>query len=241
MQEQNNLKSSDWEKKYLKYKCKYLNLKSQIEQQEKKTQTPNNMIGAGSCESDKNLSNVFEVVLGGKIKSGQWDPKTLLLDCVADTKMQTETVKQIDWMISNGKIKPNTKQLDITLAYAVFCGYYIIVEKLISLGANPLIRYDTNTLVDIATNLFFNKTAQVLIKHGAQSKNFYPQTQLVSTGYNLSNDPENLVESNGQENLISKKMYTQLKDKMSQSNKYSFEKLSRNIFKLGLKGKVELK
>ena len=175
------------------------------------------------------------------LKSGQWDKKTLLLDCVADTKMQTETVKLINWMISKGKIKLNSKQLDITLMYTVFCGYYIIVEKLIDLGANPLIRYNTNTLVDIATNLYFNKTAQVLIKHGAQSKNFYSQTQLVSTGYDFSNDPENLVESNGKENLVSKKIYTELKEKMALTNKYSFENLSRNIFKLGLKGKIELK
>lgn len=228
----------NWEKKYLKYKSKYLSLKSTYIDEKTKTNNINQMVGAG-CERNIDNNHIFLAMIKSNLESGNWDKKTLLLDCVHDTKMQTETVKMIDCMISTKQIKLNKKQLDIALMYAVFCGYYIIVEKLISLGANPLIRHEGNTLVDVAINLFFHKTAEILIKYGGVSKNFYLTKQFPTSEYNFTNEPENLVLP--KDNQIKESIYKELKEKMSLTNKYSFDNLSRNIFKIGLKGKVELK
>ena len=239
----------EWKKKYLKYKLKYLDLKKS--QSNVIKHNSNIMVGAGKNITDNQIhedeKEMFSMVVEKNLKSGVWDKKTLLLDCVANVKMQTETVKMLDWLISSNQTKPTKKQLDITLVYAVFCGYYIIVKKLINLGANPLIRYETNTLVDIATNLYLYKTAKVLFDSGAQSNNFYSSKQFITGQNNFSNDPENLVDSENlvetedRENSIKNKMYIELKEKIIKTNKFNFENLNRNIFKLGLKGKVELK
>ena len=241
----NEKQELEWKKKYLKYKLKYLDLKKNGFELKNQPTNINTMVGAGNNVSDNKIhedeKEIFSMVVEKNLKSGIWDKKTLLLDCVSDVKMQTETVKMLDWLISSGQTKPNKKQLDATLAYAVFCGYYIIVKKLISLGANPLIRYETNTLVDIATNLYFYKTAKVLFDSGAQSNNFYSSAQFVTGQNNFSNDPENLVETEDKENLIKNNIYTELKEKIMSQNKFNFENLNRNVFKLGLNGKVELR
>lgn len=221
----------DWKKKYIKYKIKYIALKKSFE-----TKQNYNVFGGGKDNeediNEENEKKIFTKLVENNLEKKIWDSKSLLLDCIAQTQMQTETVKLIKWVIANEIAKPSQMQLDMCLTYSVFCGYYTIANNLIKLGANPQITYNDETLVDIALKFHFYKTAKVLMNNGAISKEFYNQTQMVQDQYNFSNDPENFVgERSDEMKRISDQVVALFKEKLLSKSKYNFQNLSRNSVK----------
>jgi len=216
----------DWKNKYLKYKLKYIELKNQTQNQSKQ-------IGG-----TKNENKIFDELIDYNIKKNNWNLKTLLLDCIRQTTMQTETVNLINYIIKNNIIKPSKKHKELALIYAVSKGYYILVEELIKLGTNPNIPNYGENLIDNAIKSHYHKTAKVLLKYGCVGKNFYSQEQLLSNEINFSNDPENIVGLNGQSqnlsnpNIYSEVIYDEFKELLLSSNRYNFENIARNNFKL---------
>jgi hypothetical protein len=226
----------NWKNKYLKYKLKYNELKNDIG----KKNIQNNILSGGNYnyltpDSEEIFSQIYE----DNIENGNWDKKTILLDCIGSTQMQTETIKFIKFIIEKKKINLTKSQLEIGLVFSVFCGYYLIVEELIKLGANPNVNYGDWTLVDTAIDFYFYKTAKILMGHGGLSKKYYSQEQLNSL-ISFSNDPENYIgQSNGNTVKLDNQIYIQFKQKILNGEKFNFENLSRNI--LGTKLKKMIK
>jgi hypothetical protein len=230
----------DWKNKYLKYKSKYLNLKKNLEK---------NSFQTGG--NDYNIDNNFNVypfeinnvdnktymdIIKNNFKEKIWKKETAILDCIKSTTMQTETNKLIDYMISNEIIELDKKALDIALTYAVFKGLYLIVEKLLKLGANPnLIYKNGSTLTDIAYSFYFYKTASILKKYGSHSKNFYSQTQLPIANtinkYDFSKDPENYVKDVDLISVNADNIYEELKESLLSKSPYAFENSLKYKFK----------
>jgi len=219
----------NYKNKYLKYKLKYIELKNN----EKK----NNILkgGAELTNTDIKLSdkNILLEIIEKNLKNNNWNKKTIILDCISETKMQTETNKLINYIINKKIIKPSKKQLEIALIYSVFCGYYIIVEELLKFDINSNILYNNMNLVDIAIGLYFFKTAKILMKNNSLSKNFYNQNQIISDQYNFSHDYENIINNN----IIDKKeklnydLYYKFKEILLKNSTFNFSNLNRNIVK----------
>ena len=225
----------DWKNKYLKYKLKYIKLKNKLNLESNK----NNTIIGGSHQSKPDEETIFLELIENNLKNKNWDKKTLILDIISATQMQTGTNKLIDLVISKDMTKPGTKQLNTSLTFAVANGYYLIVEKLIKLGANPNIKFNTDSLVDLALKLYFYQTARVLMGAGVIGNHTYSLNKTNPENYNFSNDPENIV-NNNTEQIISNKIYMELKEKLLLGRKFNFENLSRNNFKLEMKGKIDI-
>lgn len=219
----------DWKNKYLKYKLKYTELKKSIN-----IENMNNNLLGGTIELAPDEEQIFSQMYNDNIESGKWDKKTILLDCIEATKMQTETIKFINYIINKKKITPAKKHLEITLIFAVFCGYYLIVDELIILGANPKTQYNNWSLVDTAIDFYFYKTAKILMKHGGLSKKYYSLEQL-NPMINFSNDPENYINLSDNTKKLDNQIYLQFKEKITTGGKFDFENLSRNILKHKLK------
>lgn len=225
----------DWKNKYLKYKLKYIELKNTLKN---KKNIQNNNLLMGGAELTPDEEQIFSQIYNNNIENGSWDKKTILLDCVEATKMQTETIKFIKFIIDNKNITPTKKQLETVLVFSVFCGYYLIVEELIRLGANPNINYNDWTLVDTAIDFFFYKTAKMLMKYGGLSKKYYSQEQL-NTMIEFSNDPENYVNQKNGLIKLDNQIYQQFKEKMLNGEKFNFENLSRQIQRRKLKKMIK--
>lgn len=225
----------DWKNKYLKYKLKYIELKNTIEN-EKNIHNKKLLIGGADLTQDE--EQIFSQIYNNNIENGSWDKKTILLDCVEATKMQTETIKFIKYLVENKNITLGKKQLEIVLVFSVFCGYYLVVEELIKLGANPNINYNDWTLVDTAIDFFFYKTAKMLMKYGGMSKKYYSQEQL-NTMIDFSNDPENYINQTNKTKKLDNQIYLQFKEKMLNGEKFNFENLSRHILKTKLKKMIK--
>jgi hypothetical protein len=224
----------DWKNKYFKYKLKYIELKNII----KNKNIKENKLLIGGAELTPDEEHIFSQIYNDNIENGSWDKKSILLDCVDATKMQTETIKFIKYLIEHKNMKPNKKQLESVLVFSVFCGYYLIVEELIRLGANPNINYNDWTLVDAAIDFFFYKTAKMLMKYGGLSKKYYSQEQL-NTMLNFSNDPENYILQSANSIKLDNQIYSQFKEKMLNGEKFNFENLSRHILKTKLKKMIK--
>ena len=217
----------DWKNKYFKYKLKYIELKKSYE-----NKNPNTLIGGNS--NDK----IFDELIAHNLKKNNWNIKTLLLDLIHDSKMQTETNKLINYVISNNIMKPSKKHIELALIYASSNGYYIIVEELIKLGANPNIPYLGLSMIDNAVKSNYHKTAKILMKYGGKSKHFYNHNQFMKNDIVFSNEPENIIEFSKQNNDYTIHIYNDFKDKLLSNSKYNFENLSRNNFKLEFKNKI---
>ena len=218
----------EWKQKYLKYKLKYLHLKKN----HKSTQ----MGGKKNYSIElEDLDTIAELV-ESKLKNKEWNKKTILLDCVDSTQMQTETIKLIKYIGKTTNIMLVKKHLESALILAVFCGYYLIVDELIKQGANPNLSYNGLSLVDIAVKFYFYKTAKVLMDSGGLSRTFHNSNQMFESQHNLNADPENLVILS--DDLKSSKIYWQLRDKLLSSSKFQFDNLSRNIIKSNLENHV---
>jgi len=193
-------------------------------------------------ETNSDDTNIFSKLISDNLKKGIWDKKTILLDCIGSTGMQTETNKLINYICSSNIVNPNKKHLEMSLVYAVYCGYYIVVEELIKLGANPNIQYNGFALADTAINFCFFKTAKVLMNHGGLSKNFYSSNQLIGDQYNFSNDPENFVKSpnTNKPNQIDEQIYRQFKEKLLTNSLFNFENLNTNILKTKFKKNIKI-
>jgi hypothetical protein len=215
----------DWKNKYLKYKLKYFELKKTIEINSLSKQF------GGTTNKDKN--KIFDELIDYNIKKNKWNFKSLLLDCIKQTTMQTETANLIDYIIKNNIIKPSKKHMELALIYAVYKGYYIIVEELIKLCINPNIPNFGQNLIDNSINNHYYKTAKVLLKSGCVGKNFYSQEQMLSNQINFSNDPENIVGLNIQTHpdIYSEVIYEEFKEILLSNSRYNFENLARNNFK----------
>jgi hypothetical protein len=225
----------NWKNKYLKYKVKYVELKNDIS----KKNVQNNILSGGYYNyllPDE--EQIFSQIYNTNIENGNWDKKTLLLDCIKATKMQTETIKFIKFIMENKKITPTKSQLEIALVFSVFCGYHLIVEELVKLGANPNINYGEWTLVDTAIDFYFYKTAKMLMKYGGMSKKYYSQEQLNSM-ISFSNDPENYISQSDNTKKLDNQIYLQFKEKLLNGDKFNFENLSRNILKAKLKKMIK--
>ena len=223
----------NWKNKYLKYKLKYIKLNNIIG-----IGVKNNILVGGLNELVPDEELIFSQIYNDNIENNKWDKKSILLDCVASTQMQTETIKFIKYIIKNKKITPTKSQLEIVLVFSVFCGYYLVVEELIKLGANPKINYGDWTLVDTAIDFYFYKTAKVLMGSGGLSKKYYSQEQLNSI-MNFSNDPENYVSQSDNTKKLDNQIYLQFKEKLLDGQKFNFENLSRNILKTKLKKMIK--
>ena len=221
----------DWKNKYLKYKLKYIELNKYLKNTNKNKDNKL-LIGGGDLTPDE--KQIFSQIYNNNIENGSWDKKSILLDCVEATKMQSETIKFINYIINYKNIIPSKKQLETVLVFSVFCGYYLIVEELIKLGVNPNINYNDWTLVDTASDFFFYKTAKMLMKYGGMSKKYYSQEQL-NTMIDFSNDPENYVNQSENSKKLDNKIYLQFKEKMLNGEKFNFKNLSRHILKTKLK------
>lgn len=215
----------EWKNKYLKYKSKYIELKN--------TQK-NILYGGDNYELSPDEEEIFSQIYDENLKNDSWNKKSILLDCIKASKMQTQTIKFIKYLMGKKKITPTKKQLEIVLIFSVFCGYYLIVEELIRLGANPNINYGEFTLVDTAIDFYFNKTAKILMSHGGLSKKYYSHEQLNSL-INFSNDPENYLPESDYTTKVDNQIYLLLREKLILGGKYNFENLSRNISKIKLK------
>lgn len=220
----------EWKNKYLKYKLKYTELKKTIEEKNIKNK---NFFGGG-YEMYPDEEEIFSQMYMDGITSGKWNKKTILLDSIETTKMQTETIKLIKYIINKKKIIPSKKHLEMALIFSVFCGYHLIVDELVVLGANPKISYNDWTLVDTAIDLYHYKTAKVLMKHGGLSKKYYSKEQL-GTVINFSNDPDNYINQSENTKKIDNKIFLEFKEKLINGGKFDFENLSRNILKNKLK------
>jgi hypothetical protein len=225
----------DWTNKYLKYKLKYIKLKKKIKNN-KNIINVNLLLGGANLTPDE--EQIFSQIYNNNIENGSWDKKSIFLDCIEATKMQTETIKFIKYIIENKNITPSKKQLEIVLVFSVFCGYHIIVEELIKLGANPNIYYNDWTLVDTAIEFYFYKTAKILIKNGGMSKKYYSQEQL-NPIINFSNDPENYINQLENSKKLNNKIYLQFKEKLLSREKFNFENLSRHILKIKIKKMIK--
>ncbi len=231
----------DCKNKYLKYKLKYIELKKKLEtngySDTNKTLQRNKL--GGGYEKNPDDYTLFDELIKKNLEDESWNKKTLLIDCIDGTSMQTETNKLLKYIIGKQIISPTKKHLDMALVFAVFCGFYIVVEELIKLGANPNVKYDYLPLVDIALEFYFYKTAKILMENGGQSKNYYSQSQLVSSQYNFSNDPENYVGDSNKSNK-NKQIYKLFKEKMLNGSSFNFDNLSRNLFSNKLKSNIEI-
>jgi hypothetical protein len=221
----------NWKNKYLKYKLKYIELKNVIGQ---KKNIQYNVLTGGYEYLTPNEEQIFSQIYNDNIENNKWDKKSILLDCIEATKMQTETIKFIKYIGKNKKITPTKSQLEICLIFSVFCGYYLVVEELINLGANPNINYGDWSLVDTAIDFYFYKTAKILMEHGGLSKKYYSQEQL-NLMMNFSNDPENYISMSDNTKKLDNQIYLQFKEKLLNRKKFNFENLSRNILKTKLK------
>jgi len=225
----------DWKNKYLKYKLKYIELKNLINKEKK---TKQNILLGGADGLTPDEEQIFSQIYTTNLENGKWDKKTILLDCIGETKMQTETIKFINFLTDYKNISPTQKQLDMTLCFSVFNGYYLIVEKLINLGANPNINHNNKTLVDTAIDLYFYKTAKVLMNHGGLSKKYYSKEQFDSK-INFSNDPENYIGQKYFDSNFNNQIYLLFREKMLEKGKFNFEDLSRNILKKKIKKMIK--
>ena len=223
----------NWKNKYLKYKLKYIELKNH---KEKKNIQNNILFGGTILTPDE--EQIFSLIYNNNIENGTWDKKSILLDCIEATKMQTETIKFLKYIIETKNITPTKKQLETILVFSVFCGYYLIVEELIKLGSNPKINYNDWTLVDTAIDFYFYKTAKILMKYGGLSKKYYSQEQLNSI-INFSNDPENYINQSDKTKKLDNQIYLQFKEKLLNGEKFNFENLSRNVLKVKLKKMIK--
>ena len=222
----------DLKNKYLKYKLKYVELKNTIEK--KNIQKKILLGGEYGMVSTPDEKQIFSQIYDNNMEKGKWEKKSILLDCVEATKMQTETIKFIKYIIHDKKLTPTKKQLETVLVFSVFCGYYLVVEELIKLGANPIMNYNELTLVDIAINFYFYKTAKMLMIHGGLSKKYYSQEQL-NSNINFSNDPENYINFSLNSTKLDNQIYLQFKEKLLNGEKFNFENLSRIILGIKLK------
>lgn len=223
----------DWKNKYLKYKVKYLKLKNSIIDNNVLLGEDNNVLLGGDnnqFELNPDEEEIFAQLYKTNIDNGNWNKKSIILDCISSTKMQTETVKFIKFLIDKEKIIPNKKQLEIALVFSVFGGYYLIVEELLKLGANANINYGNTTLVDTAISFYFYKTAKILMKYGGLSKKYYSPEQF-NPSINFSNDPENYINQSKNSNKLDEQIYLEFKKKLLEGGNYNFENLSRKISK----------
>lgn len=225
----------DWKNKYLKYKLKYIELKNLIDNEK---EIKKNILLGGADSLTPNEEQIFAQIYTTNLENDKWNKKTILLDCIGETKMQTETIKFINFLTNYKNILPTKKQLDMALCFSTINGYYLIVEKLINLGANPNINHNNKTLVDTAINLYFYKTAKILMNHGGLSKKYYSQEQFDSK-INFSNDPENYIGQNHFDNNFNNQIYLLFRKKMLDKGKFNFEDLSRNILQKKIKKMID--
>ena len=101
---------TDYKKKYLKYKLKYLDLKKngfELKNQPANTNTNiNTMVGAGNNVSDNKIhedeKEIFSMVVEKNLKSGIWDKKTLLLDWREGERYFAQQLTDYDVASNNG-------------------------------------------------------------------------------------------------------------------------------------------
>ena len=88
----------DWKNKYLKYKLKYVELKNILKKNEKNIHN-NNLLLIGGSILTPDEEQIFSQIYNNNIENSLWDKKSIILDCVEATKMQTETIKFIKYII----------------------------------------------------------------------------------------------------------------------------------------------
>lgn len=178
---------NDYEKKYLKYKMKYLILKT----------NQNNLKGGQHIFDNGKVKHKIDKALN----EFRWNIDTILIDCIRDIKTQEKTNKIIEYIFENDYIglENLTTQVNWGLTYAVKLGLPYITNKLLELGADPnFVDQYGMSLIEYAIDEKYWKTLSYLLNKGSI------QNDLIQNKYNKLVEEKNY---NDQEDMIDQTIF----------------------------------